>query len=126
LLVDRGGRDKRVQDSVTAVGQWLGRSSPEITWRVYSYLMAADREIGPAAPSRALARVVLMCIRCVTGDRVAVDNRRSEPVELAAVLFDMDITSRFWLCWSTLIVPLTCGFVVGRCWPEWAGTDPDV
>jgi len=29
--------------SVVAVARWLGRSSPEITYRVYSYMMAKRR-----------------------------------------------------------------------------------
>ena len=32
--------------SVVAVSRWLGHSSPEITWRVYSYLMPSDDESG--------------------------------------------------------------------------------
>jgi integrase len=35
--------------SVVAVSEWLGHSSPEIAWRVYSYLMAADQQVGRAA-----------------------------------------------------------------------------
>ena len=35
--------------SVVAMSRWLGHSSPEITWRVYSYLMANDDEVGRAA-----------------------------------------------------------------------------
>ncbi len=43
---------------VVAVSEWLGHSSPEITWRVYSYLMAADQEVGRAALTKTLAKVV--------------------------------------------------------------------
>jgi integrase len=43
--------------SVVAVSRWLGHSSPEITWRVYSYLMPNDDEIGRAAMAQTLARV---------------------------------------------------------------------
>jgi len=34
------------------VGEWLGRSSPEITRRVYSYPMAKNNEVGQAAVGR--------------------------------------------------------------------------
>lgn len=44
--------------SVVAVSEWLGHSSPEITWRVYSYLMASDQEVGRAALTKTLARVI--------------------------------------------------------------------
>lgn len=40
--------------SVVAVSRWLGHSSPEITWRVYSYLMPNDDEIGRAALAKKL------------------------------------------------------------------------
>lgn len=43
---------------VTAVSRWLGHSSPEITWRVYSYLMASDEDTGRAAMAATLGRVV--------------------------------------------------------------------
>ncbi|MEP7021074.1 MAG: tyrosine-type recombinase/integrase [Pseudonocardiales bacterium] len=32
--------------TVVALSEWLGHSSPEITERVYSYLMANDQEVG--------------------------------------------------------------------------------
>lgn len=32
--------------SVVAVSKWLGHSSPDITWRVYSYLMPDDEVVG--------------------------------------------------------------------------------
>lgn len=44
--------------SVVAVSRWMGHSSPEITWRVYSYLMASDEDTGRAAMAATLARVV--------------------------------------------------------------------
>ncbi len=44
--------------SVVAVSRWLGHSSPEITWRVYSYLMASDEDAGRAAMAATLGRVV--------------------------------------------------------------------
>lgn len=44
--------------SIVAVSRWLGHSSPEITWRVYSYLMASDEDAGRAAMAATLARVV--------------------------------------------------------------------
>jgi integrase len=43
--------------SVVAVSRWLGHSSPEITWRVYSYLMPNDDEIGRAAMAQTMRRV---------------------------------------------------------------------
>ena len=44
--------------SVVAVSRWLGHSSPEITWRVYSYLMPSDEEIGRAAMTKTLRKLV--------------------------------------------------------------------
>ncbi len=44
--------------SVVAVSEWLGHSSPEITWRVYSYLMANDQEVGRAAMAKTMTKVV--------------------------------------------------------------------
>ena len=35
--------------SVVAVSHWMGHSSPEITWRVYAYLMPSDEGTGRAA-----------------------------------------------------------------------------
>lgn len=56
--------------SVVAVSRWLGHSSPEITWRVYSYLMACDEDAGRAAMAATLGRVVPvvypLCTRAVT------------------------------------------------------------
>ena len=43
--------------SVVAVSRWLGHSSPEITWRVYSYLMPNDDEIGRTAMAKTMTRV---------------------------------------------------------------------
>ncbi len=43
--------------SVVAVSRWLGHSSPEITWRVYSYLMANDDEVGRAAMAKTMIRL---------------------------------------------------------------------
>jgi integrase len=43
--------------SVVAVSRWLGHSSPEVTFRVYSYLTKNDDTIGRAAMSRTMARV---------------------------------------------------------------------
>jgi integrase len=46
--------------SVVVVSHWLGHSSPEITWRVYSYMMPSDDEAGRVAMTktmRKLARV---------------------------------------------------------------------
>ncbi|MDQ2797425.1 MAG: hypothetical protein M3Y06_09715 [Actinomycetota bacterium] len=45
--------------SVVAVSRWLGQSSPGITRRVYSYLMAIDADAGRAAMAATLRRVVL-------------------------------------------------------------------
>lgn len=44
--------------SVVAVSEWLGHSSPEITWRVYSYLMPSDQEVGRAALTKMLGAVL--------------------------------------------------------------------
>ncbi|WP_375481218.1 tyrosine-type recombinase/integrase [uncultured Jatrophihabitans sp.] len=44
--------------SVVAVSRWLGHSSPEITWRVYSYLMPSDDEVGRAAMTETMRRLV--------------------------------------------------------------------
>ncbi len=44
--------------SVVAVSRWLGHSSPEITWRVYSYLMPSDEETGRAAMTETMRRLV--------------------------------------------------------------------
>jgi integrase len=44
--------------SVVAVARWLGHSSPEITRRVYSYLMTGDEQIGPDAMTKAMQRLV--------------------------------------------------------------------
>jgi integrase len=43
--------------SVVAVSRWLGHASPEITYRVYSYLTASDDQIGRAAMAQTMARV---------------------------------------------------------------------
>jgi len=43
--------------SVVAVSRWLGHSSPEITWRVYSYLMPSDEEAGRAAMTKTMAKL---------------------------------------------------------------------
>jgi integrase len=43
--------------SVVAVSRWLGHSSPEITWRVYSYLMANDDEVGRAAMAKTMSKL---------------------------------------------------------------------
>jgi integrase len=42
--------------SVAAVSRWMGHSSPEITWRVYLYLMANDDEVGRAAMAKTISR----------------------------------------------------------------------
>lgn len=44
--------------SVVAVSRWLGHSSPEITWRVYSYLMPNDDEIGRTAMTKTLHKIL--------------------------------------------------------------------
>ncbi|MFN2562658.1 MAG: tyrosine-type recombinase/integrase [Jatrophihabitans sp.] len=44
--------------SIVAVSKWLGHSSPEITWRVYSYLMATDEEVGRGAMSRTFSKLL--------------------------------------------------------------------
>jgi integrase len=44
--------------SVVAVSRWLEHSSPDITWRVYSYLMPSDDEIGRAAMTKTLRKLV--------------------------------------------------------------------
>jgi integrase len=44
--------------SVVAVSRWLGHSSPEITWRVYSYLMPNDDEVGRAAMAKTMGAVL--------------------------------------------------------------------
>jgi integrase len=55
--------------SVVAVSRWLGHSSPEITWRVYSYLMPTDEEVGRTAMratmSQLLPDVYPLCTRAV-------------------------------------------------------------
>ena len=43
--------------SVVAVSRWLGHSSPEITWRVYSYLMPNDDEIRRDAMAKTMTAV---------------------------------------------------------------------
>jgi integrase len=43
--------------SVVAVSRWLGHSSPEITWRVYSYLMPNDEAVGRAAMAGTMSAV---------------------------------------------------------------------
>jgi integrase len=43
--------------SVVAVSRWLGHSSPEITWRVYSYLMPNDEAVGRAAMAATMRAV---------------------------------------------------------------------
>lgn len=57
--------------SVVAVSRWLGHSSPEITWRVYSYLMAADEEVGRAAMRATMGRLIPdvypLCTPAVSG-----------------------------------------------------------
>ncbi len=53
---------------MVAVSEWLGHSSPEITWRVYSYLMVNDQEVGRAAMSKTLTKVVPDVYRACTGD----------------------------------------------------------
>lgn len=40
-----------------AVSRWLGHSSPEIGWRVYSYLMANDEKVGRVAMATAMGRI---------------------------------------------------------------------
>lgn len=44
--------------SVVAVSEWWGHSSPEITYRVYSYLMANDAEVGRAAMTKTMGKLV--------------------------------------------------------------------
>jgi integrase len=44
--------------SVVAVSGWLGHSSPEITWRVYSYMMRNDDEVGRAAMAKTMSAVL--------------------------------------------------------------------
>jgi integrase len=44
--------------SVVAVARWLGHSSPEITWRVYSYLMSNDEEVGRAAMGKTMGALL--------------------------------------------------------------------
>ena len=44
--------------SVVAVSRWLGHSSPEITWRVYSYLMPNDDQVGRAAMAKNLSKII--------------------------------------------------------------------
>lgn len=43
--------------SVVAVSRWLGHSSPEITYRVYSYLTTNDESIGRAAMAKTMGSV---------------------------------------------------------------------
>jgi hypothetical protein len=54
---------------MVAVSRWLGHWSPEIMWRVYSYLMASAEDAGRAAMGRTmsalLADVFPMCTRDV-------------------------------------------------------------
>ena len=84
--------------NVAAVSRWLGHSSPSVTYGIYSYAMPADDNIclGRAALnaaagvfSRAESVIPVSLPRSgVSGGR----SRRSEPDDLAAVLFDMDGT----------------------------------
>ncbi len=54
--------------SVVAVSRWLGHCSPEITWRVYSYLKASDDDdAGRAAMAATPARVVPNVYQLCTG-----------------------------------------------------------
>jgi integrase len=43
--------------SVVAVSRWLGHSSPEITFRVYSYMTRNDEAAGRAAMTATMGRV---------------------------------------------------------------------
>jgi hypothetical protein len=55
---------------VVAVSQWLGHSSPEIAWRVYSYLMADNQEVGRPDDddmAKVVADVYLACTDGSTG-----------------------------------------------------------
>jgi integrase len=47
--------------SVVAVSRWLEHSSPEITWRVYSYLMPNDDAVGRAGDGRDDAQARRWC-----------------------------------------------------------------
>lgn len=51
--------------SVVAVSRWLGHSSPEITWRVYAYLMTNDEGVGRAAMAAAWTDVLPNRVRSV-------------------------------------------------------------
>jgi integrase len=44
--------------SVVAVSRWLGHSSPEITYRVYSYLKPDDEQAGRAALAETMRSIV--------------------------------------------------------------------
>jgi integrase len=44
--------------SVVAVSEWLGHSSPEITYRGYSYLMTNDHEVGRAAMTATMGKLI--------------------------------------------------------------------
>lgn len=44
--------------SVVAVSRWLGHSSPEITWRVYSYLMPNYDHVVRAAMAKNLSKII--------------------------------------------------------------------
>jgi integrase len=57
--------------SVVAVSQWLGHSSPEITWRVYSYLMASDQEVGRVAMTKTMGRLLPDVYPACTADGVS-------------------------------------------------------
>jgi hypothetical protein len=40
------------------VSRWLGHSSPEITWKVCSYLMASAEDAGRAAKGRTMSALL--------------------------------------------------------------------
>ena len=42
---------------MVAGSRWLGHSNPEITCRVYSYLMPGDEHVGRAAMATTIAKV---------------------------------------------------------------------
>ncbi|HEY3090735.1 MAG TPA: tyrosine-type recombinase/integrase [Jatrophihabitantaceae bacterium] len=62
--------------SVVAVSRWLGHSSPEITWRVYSYMMANDDEVGRAAMAATMGSLLAGVYPSCTREQPKVSDAR--------------------------------------------------
>jgi hypothetical protein len=48
----------RKVDAERSLTSWLGHSSPEITWRGYSYLMPNDEHVGRAAMANNMTKII--------------------------------------------------------------------